>query len=430
MTGSTTISTPANHVNGQVDVLLPASIDPATDCTTSKCHSDGNLDSVTDHAGTANPKNNTVAWTTSDVTPGTFNACDKCHGDDPTDKAYPAYADGDAGGPDANSHNRHVGASGFSCEECHASTTADGTSVIVGGTHVDQTIDVGSAKVTAWDGTTCSAAACHGVDTPQWGGTVVCGSCHASNNTLAQSHPTHYDSAAPGDYTIETNSSTSTNYLIQCGVCHSTNGAGAITHGGGRAADAPTYNSAEVNFDGTVASGDFTRGLTITNDVNGFEYSDATCENLYCHGNFGGNGNNDTVATPTWGSAASGACGTCHDVDSSAAMDGGSHSKHVKVSGIDCDFCHGATAVNAAGGIADKSLHVNKLLNWELDATKNQLTASSTYDGTNAGTRAEGDVGNAVNYASCAAVYCHSDVQTVPPGGALTYSTPTWGGAA
>ncbi|GEM_PF-4402359 len=425
---NTTIAAVAFHVNGQVDVAMPVTIDPAQDCSTSLCHSDGNLGSVTDHVATANPKNNTPAWTLADSTPGTFNACDKCHGDDATNKAYPAYADGGAGSTDANSHNKHVGSSNIPCQDCHVTTTLDSTSVVLGGTHVDQKIDVSSSKINSWDGTTCSATVCHGAGTPQWGGTVACGSCHAANNTLAQSHPAHYNAVAVGDYANETNSSTTGNYIIQCGVCHSTNGTVGITHAGGWVRSTVPRLTAEVNFDGTVAdtSATYTSGSGETAD-NGFYYSDATCASLYCHGNFGGNGN---AASPTWGSAASGACGSCHDADNSVAMDGGAHDVHVKNIGINCDVCHGATAVNSTGGIADKSLHVNQSLNWHLDASKAQLTTSSTYRGSNAGTRVKADVGS-LPYGNCDNIYCHSDVQASPPSGynGVTFATPNWGGA-
>jgi predicted CxxxxCH...CXXCH cytochrome family protein len=107
-------------------------------------------------------------------------------------------------------------------------------------------------------------------------------------------------------------------------------------------------------------------------------------------------------------------------------MTGGSHQVHAKNQAFTCDFCHTLTAVNAAGGILDKSVHANGLLTWDLNEAKGQITAASTYMGSNAG---ETDTGTTVDYGSCDSIYCHSNVQTSPPGGALTYTTPTWGGS-
>jgi predicted CxxxxCH...CXXCH cytochrome family protein len=407
------------HVNGKVEVKMNLfGIDTGT-CSNISCHSDGNFEV----GATLTPKN--IAWTS-----GTSLGCDSCHGDG-AGKSYPVYANAGVG-VNSNSHQKHVGG-GIVCTECHSQTTATNTAIDGSNPtkHVNRSVEVSGTKITSYtDGSeTCSAAACHGAGSPQWGGTVACGSCHAANNTLAQSHGKHYDSATAGDITVEANNSTATNYRIQCGVCHSANGAGAISHAGGWVdTTAPNRRTAQVNFDGTVASGTYTAGAVETAD-SGFYYTNATCAALYCHGNFGGNGNN---ATATWGNAASGACGTCHDVDTSATMGGGSHSKHVKVAGITCDYCHGATAVNAAGGVANKALHVNRALNWDFAAAAKPQTAGAIYNLAASGTIAAANVGIAGNYAQCGNLYCHSTVQAVPPNGTVgvTYANPTWGGSA
>lgn len=411
----------AFHVNGRVDVKMNLFGVDTTTCSNISCHSNGNFEvGATLTYNSPNP-----VWTGA-----TTYGCDDCHGNG-AGTSSPTYANAGIG-VNSNSHQKHVGG-GIDCAECHSQTTATNTAIDGSDKtkHVNRSVEVSGAKITSYtDGSeTCAAAACHGAGSPQWGGTVACGSCHAANNTLAQSHGKHYSSATPGDITVEANNSTAANYLIQCGVCHSANGAGAISHAGGWVDTvAPDRRTAQVNFDGTVASGTYTAGAAETLD-NGFYYTNATCASLYCHGNFGGNGNN---ATATWGNAASGACGTCHDVDTSAVINGGSHSKHVKVAGITCDYCHGATAVNAAGGIADKALHVDRALDWDFAAAAKPETAGAIYNGAATGTIAAANVGNAGNYAQCTNVYCHSTVQAVPPNGTVgvAYSSPFWGGAA
>jgi predicted CxxxxCH...CXXCH cytochrome family protein len=399
-----------SHVNGVVNINMNTELDSGN-CSNISCHSDGN------YGGTMTYNN--PAWTSAPLNLG----CDDCHGNGIGNPAPSYDYAAAAGSEDANSHGAHVAT--INCEECHLATSVDGTALKASAPHVDQAIDVSFKQGGTWDGTvtnkTCSSTACHVTGTPQWGGTVNCGDCHAANNTLADSHSAHYNSASVGSF-----DETLTGGTITCGVCHSLNQ--GTTHAGG---PADANYAAEVNFDGTIAEGTatYTPGATFASDPLGFDFSEASCANLYCHGNFGGNGNN---VAPVWNNAASGACGTCHDVDATVTMSGGSHDKHVKGSGINCDFCHGATAVNAAGGITNRALHANQVLNWQLDTSKSQLTASSTYDGTNTGTRAKAQVGNAGNFATCSNVYCHSDVQAVPPSGltGVTFSNPTWGGSA
>ncbi|HWR96904.1 MAG TPA: CxxxxCH/CxxCH domain-containing protein [Candidatus Methanoperedens sp.] len=129
-------------------------------CSQIYCHSDG---SSTDAVGTA-------VWMSGDF-PGnpdystTNLACDACHGDGDGNGAGRSHPN-DAGG----NHARHVGL-GAGCQNCHFTTTADGTTILIGnGRHVDRQKDVAAGGSFAsqgvsfgWDGGSknCSAVSCH-----------------------------------------------------------------------------------------------------------------------------------------------------------------------------------------------------------------------------------------------------------------------------
>ncbi len=168
VSNNTTISTPANHVNGGFNLGIAADGNK-TACSNISCHSDGNFD------GTLVYKNQT--WTSGTTLAG----CDDCHGDG-AGKAYPTYANGGLGGVDANSHSAHVVGGGYACGDCHSLTSTAGISI--DGTnplkHVNQTVDVAGAKITSWtDGTkTCSNVSCHGGNNPVWGDSLGCADCH------------------------------------------------------------------------------------------------------------------------------------------------------------------------------------------------------------------------------------------------------------
>jgi predicted CxxxxCH...CXXCH cytochrome family protein len=436
---NTTIANVVPHANGKVDINMSTALDSG-DCSNISCHSDGNYGG-SDHGATANPQYNTVAWTAA--TGSLLNACDKCHGDDPTNKSYPAYTDGNAGTADANSHNKHAGDNNISCEVCHLDTTSDGSSIVTNGDHVNQVINVTNTASLIYNSTdsSCNVAVCHGGGEPVWGatGSVACGSCHEANKNLADSHPEHYNALSVGDTAVASigYNATTDGYVVQCGVCHTSVGGDTITHGGGWVD--PGVRTAEVKFDGTISSGTtapaskYNAGTTSYDDV-AFKYTDATCTNLYCHGDFAGpsNGNN---ATATWGDAASAACGTCHDVDTTPGptfMQGGKHKRHAQDIGLACSVCHGSTADNAATGILDKSVHANQVLNWEFSATYNAVSYfnSATYKNANSGTVAKANVGDSGQYGSCDLVYCHSNAQSSPPGDPITYAQPDWSGSA
>ena len=162
------------------------------------------------------------------------------------------------------------------------------SNAIINGTafHVNAVYNVSGAMINTYtyasDGGTCSTA-CHGSTTPKWGGVVACGSCHAANNTLAGSHSKHYQTATAAPDRSAANNSTTTEYRFNCGVCHFN-----APHADGAVNGSRT---AQVAFDGAIGSGTFTEGGTSQTDaLSGYKYTNATCSNSYCHGNYPGSG--------------------------------------------------------------------------------------------------------------------------------------------
>jgi predicted CxxxxCH...CXXCH cytochrome family protein len=183
VTGNTTISTIANHVDGLREVTgTNAGTWNGTTCADGNCHSSGQR-SVT-------PEYYSVTWATDAL------GCAGCHGRHSTNAFTPVagepnYTNGGAAATTANSHRAHVGAA-TDCAKCHAATVA--TSAKIDGTtparHLDfdGTPDVVFASV--YTGATynagaksCAGVSCHGAGTPVWGGNpLVCLNCHGATN--------------------------------------------------------------------------------------------------------------------------------------------------------------------------------------------------------------------------------------------------------
>ena len=393
-------------------------------CSNTYCHSAATGGTV--HAGETR---GVAANTTPNWGAGTLT-CDSCHtGGTVTGPTYPT------GSPKANSHNKHVVGNNYKCVDCHR-LTVDASNVIINGTafHVNAVYNVSGAMINTYtyasDGGTCTTS-CHGSTTPKWGVSLTCGSCHAANNTLAGSHSKHYQTAtAPADRSAA-NNSTATEYRFNCGVCHFNAPHAMGPENGNR--------TAQVAFDGTIGSGTFAEGgISQTDPVTGLKYTNSTCSTSYCHGKYPGSGKN---ATPTWGTASSGACGTCHGASNNSYPqypNSGSHFVHAEGGehGYACTMCHkgviGGTAP-ASYTINDKAKHVNGSIDWSFDAGDIRLKGGSEVYSIASGTTAPSD-GTTRAYGTCNNLYCHSIVQTAS-GGALTpgtadYKTPTWGGTS
>jgi len=146
-------------------------------------------------------------------------------------------------------------------------------------------------------------------------------------------------------------------------------------------------------------------GTTVSND--GLKQ----CSNIYCHGSSMAP-NGGTNITPTWDDPATGACGTCHGATAAAPPTRGMHQKHAGSWGSNwgrefaCTMCH-----NTAAG-----QHINNKS--EVVFSADPRLSGAGYSGTDTMLDA---------YGNCSNLYCHSNVQTSPPGGPVTYRTVNWG---
>jgi predicted CxxxxCH...CXXCH cytochrome family protein len=266
----------------------------------------------------------------------------------------------------------------------------------------------GQTNLTHFNNDDCMSCHPHSLGFAPIGGGGTCDACHGptpsdfwSRNNLAGAHAKHY-----GDNTWniegydDANLSTSSYYKYNCQKCHDSNHMSAPN---------PFIALSSTNPPPTSGGS--------------FDASTKTCSNLYCHGNFTGGSNN---ASPSWTNAASGACGTCHGASASTPPTGGSHAKHVSgihMPALSCDTCHEDTT--SGNNLSNLLNHVNYATNWNLKRTDLRFGSEAVYKGTETGQNSP--PGNTA-YGTCSNIYCHSNVQTSPPGGALAYGTPTWGG--
>ncbi|MDT8442300.1 MAG: CxxxxCH/CxxCH domain-containing protein, partial [Desulfuromonadales bacterium] len=248
----------------------------------------------------------TPTWSAASVI-----SCGDCHGSAanaaPTDLS-------------ARSHAKHA-ATNSECANCHLGAGSYTAKSSTGGpaTHQNLQVELGVAGVvyTAngasgvnWappsylDDGTCSAAACHGAGTPQWGNasSLGCGGCH-SIPPASGSHAAHADNNE--DYS-------------ECVVCHG----GSYIEG--------DYSHA----DGTVS---FTAAITYSGGTAG------TCSTSICH--------DSGATTSTWGTPASIGCDACHywsatpnSTDNTLSADHGNHFD----AGYGCADCHGVLPTDQA----------------------------------------------------------------------------------
>lgn len=157
---------PAGEYHGPVDDFLPSSQNGFGVCSGTYCHSSGT--SVA--SGSIEP-NTSPEWGSGAL------ACDGCH------ENPPLYGNGS---PKPNSHRGHSLVHPFTCDACHASTTADGKTIGDFSSHVNGRYDLvpGSGVSFTYSyaaaGGSCTNLSCHGDAT--WGGTmnggVGCEPCH------------------------------------------------------------------------------------------------------------------------------------------------------------------------------------------------------------------------------------------------------------
>lgn len=277
-----------------------------------------------------------------------FTNCQQCHGDDFTGgsispscvtchSAINVHKDGIKDPNSANFHGKYLASTGWNlqnCSQCHGTNYAGGS-------------------------TSPTCLTCHN----QTGGPEACNTCHGdfgdptkiappkdlNGNTLASfkgvgAHANHLYNNVLGN-------------TVDCETCHivpqSFNSAGHLD------GNLP----AEINF----------KGLAIFNAASNanYNFSNLTCTNVYCHGNFeyqkdSASVSNQFVYSGTkiegnkrsvvWnkvdGSEA--ACGTCHGLPPVGHVDFGGLST--------CANCH-VGVVNSQGQIIDKTKHINGVKN-------------------------------------------------------------------
>jgi predicted CxxxxCH...CXXCH cytochrome family protein len=371
--GAAVNSYTANHRNGTIETpgvgyskgaSFPQAGNPALGtCNAASCHDNGKGVLVT-----------TPTWGTASP------ACTACH----------ALVPGD-------SHSRHITGTSYKktvCADCHA-VYVQGTTAAAN--HLNSTVEVTtggypSPKVKGSAFASCATSYCHSSGQsangtsaipvyasvpPVWGGTIACGSCHATTAMATGTHSQHIAQS------------------IDCGSCHT-------------GATASAYNST-IHVDGQI---NVAAGFSYANQgAPGNGYS--SCSATVCHG---------SGATPAWGSNTTQAtCTKCHGVNltssaayttdpktaapgyngtgrstggATAATDPkvGAHDTHLRglnniSNPIACNECHTVPATVAAAGHIDSALPAEVPMNGALARTNSAVPA---YAGS-----------------TCTATYCH-----------------------
>jgi len=385
---------PSQHVNGAVEVVLSSGSYAGETCSSQYCHSLGqpalvpgtNIDPLPGAYGVS------PGSIYTDVTWGdTAIGCNGCHGKSRGD-GRPDYSGGTKGTATANSHLA-VTHQLINCQKCHWDTTNDGTS-ITGTLHTNATIDVTFNGT--WDplaeyntqatpltciqvtNTGTAVGGCHIAESPQWGDTAGCTTCHGYPPVDAAgllSNPDATGRGAPGS-AFETTAwgqhqrhagAGAADYGYACQACHY----GLMTTGGdqdvfeiefflfgsqaGGAYDAPLFSS-QAWYASTIggpssAQSPETALTAVTNVGPG-----RTCSNIYCHSDGQG-----VYRTADWDTAGLG-CDDCHGDQTGTLVTTDRHGVHTAggTYGYSCYECHSNT-VDAANALlsAGGGPHVN-----------------------------------------------------------------------
>ena len=349
----------SNHVNQLIDVAnnYSAAGNPGNGygtCSTAACHAS--------------------AYSAATITSPTWGgsaSCGTCH---------PISADGS---PATGSHASHMATTvNATCGSCHTNAVKN---VAGGAGHLDGNIDVtagysiqNAPKHTAGSGYgTCSNASCHvsayspvSQNTPTWGSSATCGSCHpiaTDGSPATGSHASHMV----------------TTVGAVCGSCHP----GSVKDVAGGSA----------HLDGNI---DVTNGYppNITKHAAGSGY--ATCNNASCHVSAYSTA---SQVTPTWGGTAS--CGTCHPISADGSPATGSHASHmVTTVGATCGSCHIGSVKDTAGGAGHLDGNIDVTNGYPQNRTKHAAGSG---------------------YATCNNASCHQNAYST-----ASQVTPTWGGSA
>jgi len=199
----TSITDKTFHVNGDKDVAFDATnpsggYDGTWTCTNVYCHS----------SGQATPTYRTVDDWNSAVT---YN-CDSCHGSEGgvLVAGAPEYANNStASRNEFNGHDisAHVSAA-TDCIDCHNDTVTAAGLIKTSSKHLDTNRDVVFLNGGTYADKRCSGTdtACHGSNTPRWGGSLACADCHADTGALGTEVDDYtFGNAPAGTATINMN---------------------------------------------------------------------------------------------------------------------------------------------------------------------------------------------------------------------------------
>lgn len=293
--------------------------------------------------------------------------CGSCHAGD--------GVQGDQSLMSSGSHGTHVdGSLDKACSECHNNAGSGSDK------HANNIIEISFKNASLLSGGsysqspnapgngygTCSSVYCHSTvqndggtalvagsvsyKTPSWGGTALCGSCHAVNMQTG-SHIAHLATSA------------------DCLACHNHSGPGTTLHADG---------NIDIAFNGS-GSGSYSQNPNPPG--NGY----GTCSATSCHANVYGAG---STITPVWGSTGSG-CSSCHSIAIAASgPNTGSHAKH---NVTDCSQCHAGATNNTTS------------------PTLNHGDGNIDVTGGYPANKAKGSA-----FAACSAASCHDNGRGVP----------------
>lgn len=415
--------------SGALNDYLPSQANAFGNCTATYCHSPGNKSSSFDAPITI------ATW-------GGTLTCKGCHKADIASGSYIT----------SGSHLAHVNGStlGYNtikCVSCHQSTSTadmviadttmhvnkkvevafDNTSSAANGSYNGQLAKPGSPS-TKDSGTgfgSCTSVYCHSTgqgangtwpptyQSPTWGTAAQgqCGTCHGIQTKhdatgFGYGTPTPMTSGSHTEhlkYLLGTGNVTAER---KCAACHSYTLTGyspsacgsASCHNGMATKHAnyeinvgiPDYYGASASYSGTTKPGD------------GY----GSCSSNYCHSD--GLPTPLSYATPTWGTPASGSCGTCHGATATAPPASIPHAKHTGIGSqyrYACAECHSGKVQATADSTTTPAFtnltsHVNKLRDVKFDATNTFGTYSSAIT-------------------TCRNLYCHSTGNTSVAAGDL-----------
>jgi predicted CxxxxCH...CXXCH cytochrome family protein len=280
-------------------------------------------------------------------------------------------------------------------------------------------------------GTVCTTCHNHFSSTGGSSFAPVCNSCHAypgqsfitGTHVLSPVHNLHAGLDNTGGY------------AFPCSTCHyKYDHNRSLVNNAGEWLSRFQSNQVNIKFDGTWnpknANGPLYAGVAADNTIGDNVYAPGVggtgvCAGLYCHGNSAAvaswpAGSNPT---PSWNTASTGACGTCHKVLATDPPTTFAHAKHADntVTGyaISCRKCHYQTTGNGLT-ITSRSAHLNRQSNVTFDTT-DALVGSGSYNGT----VMVGDSGTTTG--TCSNIFCHSPgTRMTPPFDNGALGVPDW----